>query len=1467
MTALAPSCILAGSAALVRKTHSRPFADGRRIEEAWKRADILGGFVVPEKLDIAIDATQVQLLYDDAKLYVSFKGFFDKKYFHRPVDARLFKDNNFEFFVAGAKDSSRYRQFAFSEGGLVYVGEFSDGAKRELGKSPSLAFNIEKGEGFWIANVEIPIETLGVGNIAEGTEIAVLFARNNVSSYGGKREMSAWAALEKVNYSDISSWGTLRFSAKNDDSARFVRGPDNAESVNLFANAQFDVPDRCWEVVGKGRTYRMETMAMSGEWIYRTIGESYHFLKGVPFEYEPNEQYTLAVTARGFGGEAVMNVLELCRRKVDEKICEGTHIADNVVLGTDFRTYYFPFRSTAKGRPLCMMFYKLEPKDASDRGIDVSSIRLFKGNVSALQFRKVHRSGRKAIAGPGVPVPDCGYGSAAHPAKGLVVLSRIREQREVLELFKNSAVDVDILISTAPDQDVYETDGDIPSIEKRLDANEYDFYCILRNAAARIGKELAGKISSGVKKGAGVYFVNNANYGNFKPLVEGANLKPMAKGEPIVDGYPGRIKDGISLVNIDKQFREGLFGAGIVVEEAFARDGVLKFMMNHTAYGTTDFPFSSFCTPLQVRTFLRIAGKLRFRAEDVRRVAWRVSDQSGMYRAEGTADDESSAMRQATERCVVSGRHIVSLRYEDANGKTLDYRVGFIDTPGPSLELVAMRDSCNGDEDALFVPKVQGAVGGSIVKWTLEDFSGRIIEKGQAKPNEVFSVPTRALYTNLGVLRSRLVLAGKVGAAARANLYACDRDEARLYDDFTLSIWGQRYGCSRDSFPLVDRQLQEIGVLHQLLPITQNRWMNLPVPSMADGMSCGGGFLGRDTWYYPRKLDKSNNRSSYGPVNTAKGRAESARNAQKVAQASGKVGTLGYCVCDEPNLVERFTEDEPDEEPENVAEYRVRMKNKYKTIQEYNRRHQTAHKSFADLAPARLADARKSGKFAEYVEWRNFNVDRWCEAIKLLSDAAKRVDSRARMSLFETFGQTAASGNDYWKLLTKAGLDFSSEYTAMVSMKRDPVYNFDEFYRSFRPDMRVWGFTGYSIGAKQIAFTPWWTAMHRYGGFAWFAVMDWDWRFLDQPTWAFTQDAVDVRDALKDSRMTEGLGRLLLVYDWVPRDVAIYYSHDSMLTATAMGTEKLSFTVDSKGPLHDYMYSRQGAQYLIEDLLYQHDFVAPEQVLSGKLDGYKVLFMPSIFSLSDAEVESVKAFLRRGGRVVADRLPGDYDELGVKRLENPFASSGIEVTGEIFDDLNERQRVATAKMLKDAGAAPVVRSQGIETVYGREAMHFTDGVNDLFSVIRMPTRSDDSATQKFEFPKKGHLYDVRKGRYMGFLDTVTAAVPNAGAGVWAVLPEKVGAFTLAMPDSVKAGDDLVCDISLKGARGSQVFHIQVLPPNGEVRFHMKRNLKSKDGKAKLVFRIALNDQFGLWRLKVRDALTGVVCEKIFTVEK
>ena len=116
-------------------------------------------------------------------------------------------------------------------------------------------------------------------------------------------------------------------------------------SGNLFDNPEFDDPKAVWIVGTRGRTERIETAPMSGEWIYRTTGDTYQFLRGSPRSYEPNTEYTMEVKARSVKGSATLNVLELFR-KPDGKVGEGVLVANKVLLDEEFRTYRMPFVSS-----------------------------------------------------------------------------------------------------------------------------------------------------------------------------------------------------------------------------------------------------------------------------------------------------------------------------------------------------------------------------------------------------------------------------------------------------------------------------------------------------------------------------------------------------------------------------------------------------------------------------------------------------------------------------------------------------------------------------------------------------------------------------------------------------------------------------------------------------------------------------------------------------------------------------------------------------------------------------------------------------------------------------------------------------------------------------------------------------------------------------------------------------------------
>ena len=212
----------------------------------------------------------------------------------------------------------------------------------------------------------------------------------------------------------------------------------------------------------------------------------------------------------------------------------------------------------------------------------------------------------------------------------------------------------------------------------------------------------------------------------------------------------------------------------------------------------------------------------------------------------------------------------------------------------------------------------------------------------------------------------------------------------------------------------------------------------------------------------------------------------------------------------------------------------------------------------------------------------------------------------------------------------------------------------------------------------------------------------------------------------------------------------------------------------------------------------------------------------------------------------------------------------IKLTGKIFDEMSASCRKELLDWLRSCGVKPLVESAGIVDIPGRETMHFTDGVNQVFPILHNASVSKDDKTQTFVFPLKGHLYDLRKGKYLGKTDRVTCRIPNADAVLFGVYPGKMEKLEITMPSSVKAGGDLRASLSAvldEGVSGRRIYYVQVIDPAGKTGFCMDRCLVAKDGKADFRFRMGFNDPEGVWNLKVTDVLTGMSAERKFTLGK
>ena len=891
----------------------------------------------------------------------------------------------------------------------------------------------------------------------------------------------------------------------------------------------------------------------------------------------------------------------------------------------------------------------------------------------------------------------------------------------------------------------------------------------------------------------------------------------------------------------------------------------------YDARPTKEYPDSSRAFATYPKALVERLGYEAFPYEEV--IFAELADE--MWTAAFGAANASAKAKTVHKQAAYAGK-LHTLEWDKApDGRTLAFRHSAEPLSGPSIG--AFVDTGREAEVA-----ISNATMTAELRWSFKDFSGRIFGSGAAKgPVARISVPREKLYTSYGLLELTLVDGGKVVDRRNEAVIEPDNDRLRMIGDYGAGFWpmsgNYTYGDAKDMF----LQLRSVGLNYSFMP---HAWGTV----YPTGLAATSSYVIGGEYFSGGPTAKDNIRS---PVfNTPEARRRIREKALRWARSNKKWGGMYGAFSDEAALGPNGME--VDAHPENLKVYRKWMERKYGTIAEYNRRHLSNHSSFADLGQTLLKDARASGNAAEFIEWRNFNVDRWVEVIREVGDAIKEVDPKVLYSLDNSFGEMALSGNDYWKLLTQTGLDYSKEYAATTSFGRDPLQEFDALYRSWRPDMRVWGWTGYGYTSDRERALPWMTALHRQGGFHWFAATYYGINLLDLVTCAKTTDAVECEKTLADSRILRGLGKTLTDWKWTKNDVAVYYSHDSNIMTYFLGKETLMKEVRRDTPYGRFLHSRRGLMTLLESLFCQYEFVSREQVEKGFLDGgdwsvyrcgrviegqppFKVLFMTHIVAMSDAEVAAVKAFMKRGGKVVCDMLPGEYDELGVKRAKAPFDASEMTVAGKDFSDLDAEQRRWADKFLHGAGATFAIESPTAVANLGREGMHYRDGGADVYGVVRKPyhgatAEKADKKADELRFATAGHVYDVREQKYLGRTDRVKAVVPFAEAKVYAVLREKIDGISIAgLPagDGVKRGETISADLQVESADLSPayVLHVDVVPPSGECPVHFQRNLATKGGRARLEFPLALNDEVGEWTLHVGEPLTGASARRAFAV--
>ncbi len=266
-------------------------------------------------------------------------------------------------------------------------------------------------------------------------------------------------------------------------------------------------------------------------------------------------------------------------------------------------------------------------------------------------------------------------------------------------------------------------------------------------------------------------------------------------------------------------------------------------------------------------------------------------------------------------------------------------------------------------------------------------------------------------------------------------------------------------------------------------------------------------------------------------------------------------------------------------------------------------------------------------------QW-TFNDSYWNNFIGDLVEYSNSLDPATPCGFVGGQSPNAFGGYDYAKLMRK--VQFLESYNAGGSQA---------VIRSFNPHNAIPTVT--SLFHQKVDDTIWQTWYYLAHGNRGFIGWVDGWFDGKTPKPWHDQVAPTFREA------NDKIGPLLAEAEWIHDGVAIYYNHASIqlgwiLDAEAHGKTWINRNSDDRlGASH---MVRHAWENMLRDAGLQYSYLSYADVIqNGVPDKYRVLILPACLCLSDAEAKRIQDFCRAGGTVIADYMPGLWDQHGKGR--------------------------------------------------------------------------------------------------------------------------------------------------------------------------------------------------------------------------
>jgi hypothetical protein len=544
-----------------------------------------------------------------------------------------------------------------------------------------------------------------------------------------------------------------------------------------------------------------------------------------------------------------------------------------------------------------------------------------------------------------------------------------------------------------------------------------------------------------------------------------------------------------------------------------------------------------------------------------------------------------------------------------------------------------------------------------------------------------------------------------------------------------------------------------------------------------------------------------------------------------------------------------------------LAAMREWLKDDYHSLAALNRQWGTAFSLWNEVVPMTTDDAMKRSDenfsaWADFKEWMDIAFAR---ALKSGSDAVHSADPGA-VSAIEGAQIPGWGGYDYSRLAT--------------SVDAMELYAYGEnipIARSLNPGVILLT-TSFGSGPPEE---------HRV------------WRELLRGTrglvlWDDKREFVGNDGSLGDrgraaapyfGEIRSGLGALLINSRRHTDPIGMLYSPASMRVQWLLDRRASAEEWSRRGASTEYQddairtSTRQFA-HALEHMGLQYRFVSSEQVRRGELRrDYRILILPHTIALGASEAAEIRGFVERGGVVIADSEPGQFDAHG-RRLPKPvfggppdrsainFAfgkGKAIYLASANGRDRQNIQRLS--RILDNAGVKPpfpVLRTDA-GPADDVETHIFTNGELTIVALQRdylPPSNSDNRETVALALPRMFSVYDLRARRLLGNTDRLELELDPVEPVLLSLSEEPIAPPSIAGPRRAHLGEIAEFQIRSKSPAARGVIHLDVIDPDGSTIAHYSGNLLTAEGLAADALPLAFNDKTGVWKLQATDLPSG-----------